>query len=63
MARQLKQEEIDQARKDFRKTIEDLKEQSLPPDLHNLMQWISAVANDEEAKDSLREEIIRHYGE
>jgi len=62
MAR-LKKEELKKAREDWNKTVEEAKTAPLSPDLQKLMELLAVVYHDEEAKDILREEIIRRYGE
>ena len=61
--KKLTQEEIEKAREDFRKTIADLPGTPLDPNLQEFMNLIAIVMHDEEAKETLRKEIINRYGE
>lgn len=59
----LTNEQIQQAKESFRKMIEDAKKNGLPPQWQKLTDLVYLVGGDEEARDTLREEIIKRYGE
>jgi len=63
MAKRLKQEEIEKAREDFRKRIEQIPGTPLDPALQEFMNLIASVLHSEEAKETLREEIVKSHGE
>ena len=48
----------------FKKAFEDAAANNeLKEDFDNLVRLISSIANDESAMETLREHIVRHYGE
>ncbi len=59
----LTNDQIEEAKENFRKMLEAAQANGLPPEWQKLSDLIYLVVGDEEARDTLRKEIIKRYGE
>lgn len=50
-------------REQWTKSMERLSETSMPPAFRDFLLAIENLKNDEEALETLKEEIVNHYGE
>ena len=62
MAKHLTEEELNEARKHVEEAIESVKG-GLPPEWQRLADLIYFVGSNEEARETLQQEIVKHYGE